>query len=75
MVDGQHHQQQDILNFEANIGLTTTLFDEKEKEEEEEERAENEKEKEESITTTTTDNIGGVEIVFDNATPTQTHRL
>ena len=46
-----------------------------EKEEEEEERAENEKEKEESITTTTTDNIGGVEIAFDNATPTQTHKL
>lgn len=80
MTDRQHHQQQDILNFEANIGLTTTLFDEKEGEEkkvegkeEEEERAE--KEKEESIMTTTTYKIGGVELAFDNATPTQTRRL
>ena len=49
LIDWQHHQQQDILNFDANIGLTTTLFDEKEKEEEEEkeevERAENPKKK------------------------------
>ena len=85
LIDWQHHQQQDILNFDANIGLKTTLFGEKEKKEKEEEkeedvkdeekRAENEKEKEESIMTTTTYKIGGVEIAFDNATPTQTHRL
>ena len=93
LIDWQHHQQQDILNFDANIGLTTTLFDEKEKKEEEEkeeveraeeeegaenekeEGAENEKGKDESIMTTTTYKIGGVEIAFDNATPTQTHRL
>jgi hypothetical protein len=75
----QQHQQQDILNLEVDIGLTTTLFDEDEKEEEEEEKEEKEnkdkekenKEKEQSIMPTTTYKIGGVEIAFDNDTPAQ----
>jgi hypothetical protein len=75
----QQHQQQDILNLEVDIGLTTTLFDEDEKEEEDEEKEEKEnkdkekenKEKEQSIMPTTTYKIGGVEIAFDNDTPTQ----
>ena len=36
-IDRQHHQQQDILNLEADIGLRTTLFDEEETKQEEEE--------------------------------------
>jgi hypothetical protein len=75
----QQHQQQDILNLEVDIGLTTTLFDEDEKEEEDEEKEEKEnkdkekenKEKEQSIMPTTTYKIGGVEIAFDNDTPAQ----
>jgi hypothetical protein len=61
----RQHQQQDILNLEADIGLTTTLFDEEEEEEEEED------EEPPTIMPTTTYNIGGVEITFDNDIPTQ----
>ena len=74
----QQHQQQNIINLEADIGLSTTLFDEEEEEKEEEEKEEKEKEKEKeeeefimTTTTPTTYKIGGVEIVFDNETPTQ----
>jgi hypothetical protein len=79
----QQHQQQNILNLEADIGLITTLFDEEEtedetKEDEQEEQEEKEKEEtekegkeKENIMPTTTYKIGGVEIAFDNDTPTQ----
>jgi hypothetical protein len=71
----RQHQQQSILNLEADIGLITTLFDEEEteeeaKEDEKEEKEKGEKEKE-NIMPTTTYKIGGVEIAFDNDTPTQ----
>jgi hypothetical protein len=73
LIDRQQHQQQDILNLEADIGLITTLFDKEEEEEEKEEKEEEEEEKEteQSIMPTTTYTIGGVEFEFDNDTPTQ----
>jgi hypothetical protein len=69
----RQHQQQSILNLEADIGLITTLFDEEDTEEEakEDEQEEKEEKEKENIMPTTTYKIGGVEIAFDNDIPTK----